>query len=64
MGKSEEQIARQRQAAVEHIFKTFPVECKNAFQLWCSDCCFYAKSCQHGLAPVTSSGLPCPYYRK
>jgi hypothetical protein len=77
MGKIEDSIQRQIEGAAARIWKRWPDECKIQMERWCTDCIWFHKrvdqdengnshiivNCEHGLAPLTSAKLPCPYYR-
>jgi hypothetical protein len=66
MGKVEDIITRQRNEQAVRILRNFPDECAAAKERFCSLCMFELKvkhECEHGLAPITSAKLPCPYYR-
>lgn len=57
-------ILKQRLEAAQRIKTKYPDQCREYINR-CHACHYWlsgTQDCVHGLAPVTSALLPCPYY--
>jgi hypothetical protein len=63
----DEKVLQQRLEAAQRVRRKYPDQCAANQDHYCKICDFQlslnGEYCSHRLAPCTSQGLPCPYFR-